>query len=119
MADNCGTPTPATIRVVQILPGTNAHFHPVGAGIHQCFGAFAGSHVAADDLKVGVQLFQRFYGLQHPREWPWAVSTHTTSTPALTSASTRSIMSVVTPTAAPTTRRPSVSLQALGMIVPS
>ena len=47
-----------------------------------------------------------------PLEWPCAVSIAITSTPALTSALTRSKVSVVTPTAAPTLRRPCSSLHA-------
>lgn len=52
-----------------------------------------------------------------PCEWPCAVSTMMTSTPAATSASTRWSVSPPTPTAAPTTRRLALSLAALGLSV--
>src|SRR5205823_5891275 len=48
------------------------------------------------------------------REWPWAVSTTSTSTPASTSVLARLYDSSPTPTAAPTTSRPSASLVASG-----
>ncbi len=50
-----------------------------------------------------------------PLEWPWAVSITIASTPASTSASTRSIESAVTPTPAATRRRPRESLHAKGL----
>ena len=50
-----------------------------------------------------------------PCEWPWAVSTTSTSTPAATSASTRRSVSPPTPTAAPTSRRVAASLAAFGL----
>ncbi len=49
-----------------------------------------------------------------PFEWPCAVSTTTTSTPASRNAPTRSSVSGEVPTAAPTRRRPDGSLQARG-----
>ena len=49
-----------------------------------------------------------------PFEWPCAVSTTTTSTPASRSAATRSSVSCAVPTAAPTRSRPDGSLQARG-----
>ena len=51
-----------------------------------------------------------------PLEWPCAVSTASTSTPASTSAAARSRESLATPSAAPTRNRPCESLQALGYI---
>ena len=49
-----------------------------------------------------------------PLVCPCAVSTITASTPAFTSASTRSITSRVTPTPAATLKRPNLSLLAFG-----
>ena len=52
MAMICGTPTPATMRVVQIEPGSDADLDRVGAGFDQCQRSCAGGDVAADDLDV-------------------------------------------------------------------
>src|SRR3989338_6985764 len=49
-----------------------------------------------------------------PCEWPCAVSTTITSTPASASNATRSSVPTPTPTAAPARRRPRLSLQASG-----
>src|SRR5574340_917708 len=49
-----------------------------------------------------------------PLEWPCAVSTVITSTPAATNAATRSSVPSPVPTAAPTRRRPNASLHAIG-----
>jgi hypothetical protein len=49
----CGTPTPATMRVVQMEPGADTDLDRIGAGLHQCPGGVAGGDVAADDLHVG------------------------------------------------------------------
>ena len=43
---SCGTPTPATIRVVQIEPGPTPTFTAVGAGLDQRLGALGGRDVA-------------------------------------------------------------------------
>jgi hypothetical protein len=48
MAVSCGTPMPATMRVVQMEPG--ADLDGVGAGVDQRHGALVGGHVAGDDL---------------------------------------------------------------------
>ena len=52
IAVTCGTPTPATTRVVQIEPGPDAHLDRVGTGLDQRLGAGLGRDVAADDLHV-------------------------------------------------------------------
>ena len=54
MAVTCGTPTPATTRVVQIEPGPTPTLTRVGAGVDERLGALAGRDVAADDLHVPV-----------------------------------------------------------------
>ena len=52
-----------------------------------------------------------------PAEWPWAVSTMIISALAATSASRRSYISLDTPTAAPTNKRPLASFAELGYFV--
>jgi hypothetical protein len=41
IAESCGTPTPATMRVVQIEPGPDADLDRIRTGIDQRLGAFA------------------------------------------------------------------------------
>ena len=56
MAVICGTPTPATTRVVQIAPGPYPDLHAVGAGGDHRVDGFGGDDVAADDLDVEAAL---------------------------------------------------------------
>ena len=51
-AVTCGTPTPATTRVVQIEPGPDADLQGVGARVDQRLGRLAGRDVAGDHLDV-------------------------------------------------------------------
>ena len=51
----CGTPTPATTRVVQIEPGPMPTFTRVGAGVDQRLGRLGGRDVAGDDLELAGQ----------------------------------------------------------------
>ena len=53
---SCGTPTPATTRVVQIEPGPDPDLHAVGSGGDHGVDGFAGDDVAADDLDVEAAL---------------------------------------------------------------
>src|ERR1035437_7747577 len=79
MAVTCGTPTPATTRVVQIEPGptptlmpsapaswdagcadragTHTHLDASGAGVDQRLSTRPGGHVASDDVDVGHRRF--------------------------------------------------------------
>ena len=84
MAVICGTPTPATTRVVQIEPGPMPTFT---ASTPASISAWVASAVATlpaisshDALEVLPQV--RIESIT-PREWPWAVSTTSTSTPGL------------------------------------
>ena len=54
IAVTCGTPTPATTRVVQIEPGPDADLDAVGAGVDQRLRAGPGRDVAADHVDVRV-----------------------------------------------------------------
>ena len=47
-AVNCGTPTPATMRVVQIEPGPDADLDARDARLDQRLGALGRGHVAPD-----------------------------------------------------------------------
>ena len=50
IAVSCGTPTPATMRVVQIEPGPMPTLIAVGAGIDQRLGALGGGDIAGHHL---------------------------------------------------------------------
>src|SRR5215472_12847126 len=81
-AVNCGTPTPATTRVVQIEPGPMPIFTPSAPA---SITASAPSGVATLPAITCTALENRLIAVtasSTPREWPCAVSTTTTSTPA-------------------------------------
>ena len=111
---SCGTPTPATTRVVQIDPGPIPTFtasHPA------CTSACAPSAVATlppMTCMSGQRCLMERTRLTTPWEWPCAVSTTITSTPAPTSASTRSSVPCPVLTAAPTRSCACASLHASG-----
>ena len=116
-AVNCGIPTPAMIRVVQIEPGPMPTFTaltPASAN------AFAPSPVATLPATTCISLFLNASQAlamtsSTPTECPCAVSITTASAPALTSISILSRVSDFTPTAAATRRRPFESLEAIGL----
>ncbi|MCY1286493.1 hypothetical protein D9M70_354690 [compost metagenome] len=113
-AEICGTPTPATIRVVQIEPGPMPTLTPSAPASTSALAASPVAMLPPITWTSGkVCLTQRTRSIT-PWEWPWAVSTMITSTPAATSAVTRSAVSAPVPTAAPTRRRPWSSLLASG-----
>ena len=101
-AASCGTPTPATTRVVQIEPGPMPTLTASAPASTSALGAGGGGDVAGDDL----DLVRQPADARRPRrsrrgEWPCAVSTTMTSTPASTSASARSSPASPVPVAAP------------------
>ena len=61
----CGTPTPATMRVVQIEPGPMPTLTRVGPGLDQRPRRRAGGDVAADDVDLGVVLLDPAHALEH------------------------------------------------------
>ena len=65
IAVSCGTPTPATMRVVQIEPGPMPTLIAVGAGIDQRLGAFGGRDIAGDDLHRVRQLLDARDRVEH------------------------------------------------------
>src|SRR3954468_24238429 len=110
----CGTPTPATTRVVQMLPGP---IPTLTASTPASQSAAAPSPVAT--LPATSSMSLKFLRSERtasttPFAWPCAVSTQMMSQPARKSACTRSSRSGPTPTAAPTRRRPCSSLAAFG-----
>ena len=110
----CGTPTPATTRVVQIEPGPMPTFTPsTPASQSACAASPVAMLPAISSMPLKVLLSCRTDSIT-PREWPCAVSTQMTSQPARSRAETRSSRSGPTPTAAPTSSRPFLSLAALG-----
>ncbi len=52
IAVSCGTPTPATTRVVQMEPGPTPTLTRVDAGLDERDGAADGGHVAGDQLQL-------------------------------------------------------------------
>ena len=116
IAVSCGTPTPATMRVVQIEPGPMPTLTASAPASISALRALGGGDVAGDDLDgVGLPLDARRRRRARAVEWPCAVSTTITSTPASISASVRSKPLSPTVVAAATRRRPCSSLQASGM----
>ena len=108
-----GTPTPATTRVVQIEPGPTPTLTPSApASTRAC----APSRVATlpPTTCTSVSRLSRRTMSSTCRLWPCAVSTTIRSTPASISVRARLYESSPTPTAAPTTSRPSASLVASG-----
>ena len=86
-AVNCGTPTPATTRVVQMLPGPMPIFT---ASAPASISASAPSGVATLPAITCTELesfLMRLTAASTPAEWPCAVSTTMTSTSAAISAS--------------------------------
>ena len=114
MAVNCGTPTPATIRVVQIDPGPIPTFTasapaPISARVASPVATLPATTCTVFDSRL-----IRSTARATPSEWPCAVSITTISTPASISACERSNPASPTVEAAATLSRPISSLQAWG-----
>ena len=113
---SCGTPTPATIRVVQIEPGP---MPTLIASAPASISARVASAVATLPATTWAELesfFTRSTARATSLLWPWAVSMMTTSHSAASSASVRSKPLSPTVVAAATRRRPAASLVALGKV---
>ena len=115
IAEICGTPTPATMRVVQIEPGPTPTLMPSAPASTS---AWAPSRVATlpPTMSISVLRLSRRTISITAWEWPWAVSTTRKSTPASIKACARFSASSPTPIAAPTTRRPLASFVAQGYL---
>jgi hypothetical protein len=92
----------------------HADLDGVGAGLRRARGALFRADVAGDDVEVAVLPLDVATVSRTFFEWPCAVSTASTSTPARISASTRASRSAADADRAPTRRRPRSSLQAKG-----
>ena len=115
IAVSCGTPTPATMRVVQIEPGP---MPTLIASAPASISALAPSTVATLPATTCTALEARLMRVTASStrwEWPCAVSTTTRSTPASISPSVRSKPASPTVVAAATRSRPCSSLQAFGL----
>ena len=111
---SCGTPTPATIRVVQIEPGP---MPTLTASAPASISALAPSRVAtlpAITWTAFDSFFTRPTLSSTLTGWPCAVSTTITSQPASISRSERSKPSSPVVVAAATRRRPCSSFAAFG-----
>ncbi len=113
IAVTCGTPVPATTRVVQIEPGP---MPILIASAPASISASAASAVAMLPAmtSTGHRALIRRTISTTPREWPCEESTTRTSTSSSASAAARSSSSGPTPTAAPTRSRPCESFVASG-----
>ena len=117
MAVICGMPAPETTRVVQMEPGPIPTFTAATPAETRSAAPSWVPTLPAITSRSGNRLRTDSTVSITRRVWPCAVSTTTTSTLASTSAAARSRTSGVTPSAAPTRRRPSESLQALGYLI--
>jgi hypothetical protein len=85
-----GTPTPATTRVVQIEPGPTPTFTPsTPASTSAWAPALVATLPPTTSTASPSSFFSRDTVSSTPREWPCAVSTISTSTPASTKAIAR------------------------------
>ena len=110
----CGTPTPVTIRVVQIEPGPIPTFTALAPASARAMAPSAVAILPATIGKSGYLARVSRTRCNTPSECPCDESIKSTSTPALTKASILSSFPGPAPTAAPTRRRPNSSLQAFG-----
>ena len=113
----CGTPIPATTRVVQIDPGP---IPTLTASTPASIRAFVAAPVAtlpAITCSSGYAALISRTAFRMFSECPCAESITITSTDAFTSASTRASTLAVIPTAAPQRRRPCSSFAARGYLI--
>ena len=116
MADNWGIPAPATMRVVQIEPGPMPTFTQSAPASAKAFAPAAVATFPAIIFSCLKFLRKACNAVITPLEWPWALSSVTTSTPTCCKAAARSIKSLVIPKAAPTNNLPNPSLPAFGKL---
>ncbi len=114
MAVICGTPTPATTRVVQIDPGPMPTLTASAPALASASAASPVATLPAMIWALGKLRRTSATACTTARECPCAVSMQMTSQPAASSASTRSSRSAPMPTAAPARRLPRSSLAANG-----
>jgi hypothetical protein len=113
-AYSCGTPTPATTRVVQIDPAPSpTRIASAPASANARTPSRVATLPAITSRSGSARLISRT-AFSTPCECPCAESMTMKSTPASASARARSTGSRIGPTAAPTTRRPLSSLVAFG-----
>src|SRR5690606_577072 len=90
MAEICGTPTPATMRVVQIEPGPIPTLTASAPALTRSSAASAVAMLPPITWTFGKFSFTQRTRSSTPLEWPRAVSPTTTSTPAAATAAARS-----------------------------
>mmetsp|Transcript_11442 Transcript_11442/g.13124 ORF Transcript_11442/g.13124 Transcript_11442/m.13124 type:complete len:394 (-) Transcript_11442:44-1225(-) len=110
-AESCGTPLPATRRVMQIEPGPTPILSPSAPAAIK---SAAPSPVAifpaiTSTWRQTGSALSSFNISMQIAEWPCAISITSTSQPVWTRARARCRSPFLTPTAAPTKRRPFVS----------
>ena len=118
MAVTCGTPTPATTRVVQIEPGPTPTLTPSAPASISASAASAVATLPAIELDVERGLDPPHHLERRRASGRARCRRRARRRPASTSASARSNASAPTPTAAPTRSRPCSSLVASGYCDP-
>ena len=110
----CGTPVPATTRVVHIEPGPMPTFIASAPALANALAPAAVATLPAITSILAKLFFIAFSMSITPLVCPCALSRHITSTPTLCRASTLCKVSLVMPTPAPTSKRPLPSFTACG-----
>ena len=110
----CGTPMPATTRVVQMEPGPMPTFTQSAPASISARVPSPVATLPAISCSSGYAFLTLRTASMMPLLWPCAESSTTTSTCASTSAATRSSTSAVAPIAAPQSRRPLASRAEFG-----
>ena len=110
----CGTPVPATIRVVQIEPGPMPTFTASAPASANALAPAPVPTLPAITCSCLKFFFTAFKVSITPLVCPWALSRQMASTPACCKAATLSKVSFVIPTPAPTSNLPYESFTACG-----
>ena len=116
MAVTCGTPMPATTRVVQMEPGPMPTLMQSAPASMSASAASAVAILPAMSCASGNASFTARQALRMLWEWPCAESSTSASTPTFSKRSARSSTSFVTPMAAAQSSRPCASLAAFGYL---
>ena len=114
IAVSCGTPVPATIRVVHIEPGPIPTLTASAPAWASAFAPAAVATLPAITCNVLKLFFKVLSASITPLLWPCALSSDTISTPTCCKADALSSRSFVMPKAAPTCNLPKPSLPAFG-----
>ena len=113
----CGTPMPATTRVVQMEPGPMPTLTQSAPALMSASVASGVATLPATSWMSGYFSLTSLTTRMMFAEWPCALSSTSTSAPASIRAPARSRTSFVTPMAAAQSRRPAESFAELGYFI--